>query len=156
MDGVALIHVGSLVDVPFPKHARFVHHDPVPQWRLKDFYAAAHVFALASRQEGLAMVQCQALASGLPLVCTDRSGGIDLAAFPGLARLIRVVPPDNSHALRSAIAQALDDAIGKTGVAPIGEAERQALSWRNYALRHLQVIRDLLQPTERSSAPLVA
>ena len=156
MEGVVLIHVGALVDVPFPKHPRFVHHDAVPQWQLKNFYEAAHVFALASREEGLAVVQCQALASGLPLVCTDRTGGIDLAAFPGLARLIRVVPADNSQALGCALAQALDDAIGKTGVAPISEAERQALGWRDYALRHLQVIGEMLPPTTRSSAQLPA
>jgi alpha-maltose-1-phosphate synthase len=152
MEGVVLIHVGALVDVPFPRHPRFVHHDPIPQWQLKDFYGAAHVFALASREEGLAVVQCQALASGLPLICTDRTGGIDLAGFPGLARLIRVVPVDDAHALRCALAQALDDAIGKTGVSPISEAERQALSWKDYALRHLQVIREVVQPPAPSPA----
>jgi alpha-maltose-1-phosphate synthase len=156
MEGVVLVHVGALVDVPFPKHRRFVHHDPVPQWQLKNFYGAAHIFALASRQEGLAMVQCQALASGLPLICTDRTGGMDLAAFPGLKRLIRVVPAGDSHALRRALAQALDDAIGKTAVSPISEAERQALSWKDYALRHLQIIRELVQTSTPSPAqPLI-
>jgi alpha-maltose-1-phosphate synthase len=152
MEGVVLIHVGAIGDVPFPKHPRFVHHDPVPQWQLKNFYGAAHVFALASREEGLAVVQCQALASGLPLICTDRTGGIDLAAFPGLARLIRVVPVDDSYVLRRALAEALDDAIGKTGVLPISEAERQALSWKDYAWRHLQVIHEVVQPSTPSPA----
>jgi starch synthase len=155
MEGVVLVHVGAIGDVPFPKHPRFLHHDPVPQWQLKNFYGAAHVFALASREEGLAVVQCQALASGLPLICTDRTGGIDLAAFPGLARLIRVVPAGDSHALRCALTEALDDAIGKMGVSPISEAERQALSWKDYALRHLQVIREVVRPSTPSPAQLV-
>ena len=55
MDGVRLIHVGALLDAPFPNHSRFVHYDTVPQWELKEFYGAAHVFALASREEGLPM-----------------------------------------------------------------------------------------------------
>ena len=138
MDDVRLIHVGALLDAPFPNHSRFIHHDPVPQWKLKDLYGAAHVFALASREEGLAVVQCQALASGLPLVCTDRTGGADLARLHGLTRLVRVVPTADSLALRHALSQALDDAMGKPGVAPITEPERQALSWRAYALRDLQ------------------
>ena len=54
MDGVRLIHVGALVDAPFPNHLRFVHHEPVPQWKLKCFYGAAHAFVLASRQDGCA------------------------------------------------------------------------------------------------------
>ena len=80
-----LIHVGGGGDVSFPISERFVHYDSVPQWRLGEFYAQAHVFAIASREEGLALVQLQALASGLPLVCTDRTGGADLSLTPGLA-----------------------------------------------------------------------
>jgi starch synthase len=145
MDGVRLIHVGALLDAPFPDHSRFVHHEPVPQWQLRDFYWAAHVFVLASREEGLAFVQCQALASGIPLVCTDRTGGIDLARSLKLERLVRVVPAENPSALRCALEEALEDASGKTDVVPITEAERKRLSWSSYALRHLRVIYDLLQ-----------
>jgi glycosyltransferase involved in cell wall biosynthesis len=152
MDGVHLTHVGALVDAPFPKHPRFVHYEPVPQWELKKFYGAAHVFVLASREEGLALVQCQALASGLPLVCTDRTGGSDLACL-GLSRLIRVVPAGDADALRRALAEALDDAIGKTGVPSITETERQALGWRRYALQHLQLMNDMLQPLRSTESP---
>jgi glycosyltransferase involved in cell wall biosynthesis len=144
MEGVRLVHVGALLDAPLPNHPRFVHHEPVPQWQLKDFYAAAHVFVLASREEGLALVQCQALASGLPLVCTDRTGGSDLS--PGLERLVRVVPAGDPNALRLALAQALDDAAGKTGVPPITNAERETLSWRAYATRHLELMLEKQHP----------
>src|SRR5262249_20225840 len=137
------LHVGALIDASFPDHPRFVHHDPIPQWELKSFYEGAHVFALASREEGLAVVLCQALASGLPLVCTDRTGGSHLASLPGLARLIHVVPAGDPAALRRALAQALDDATGKTCVPPITGAERELLSWRAYAIRHLDATIDL-------------
>jgi glycosyltransferase involved in cell wall biosynthesis len=138
MQGVRLVHVGALLDVPFPNHLRFIHHDPVTQSKLKDFYAAAHVFAIASREDGLAVVQVQALASGLSLVCSDRSGGSDLASVPQIARLIRVVPAGDPDALRLALTRALDDAMGETGPAPITQLERRALSWTAYALRDLQ------------------
>jgi starch synthase len=144
MDGVRLLHVGPLIDAPFPDHPRFVHHEAVPQWELKKFYGAAHVFALASREDVFGMVLCQALASGVPLVCTDRTGGPDLAALSGLARLIYVVAAGDPAALRRALAEALNDTIGKSGIAPITETERQALSWGRYALQHLQLINELL------------
>jgi glycosyltransferase involved in cell wall biosynthesis len=141
MDGVRLIHVGALIDAPFPDDPRFVHHEPVPQWELKEFYANAHVFALASREDGFGYVLSQALASGLPIVCTDRTGGPDLGGL-GLARLIRVVPVEDAVALRHALRQSLDDAIGKTPVTPITQAEREMLSCRAYAIRHLEAIND--------------
>jgi glycosyltransferase involved in cell wall biosynthesis len=149
MEGVRLIHVGALVDAPFPNHSRFAHHDPVPQWELTKFYQAAHMFALASRQDGLAMVILQALASGLLVVCTERTGGTDLQRVPGLARLIRVVPPDDVLALRCALTQALQDATGETGVAPITDSERESLSWRGYALRDLQQMNEMLRQSVR-------
>jgi glycosyltransferase involved in cell wall biosynthesis len=151
MEGVRLIHVGALLDASFPNHPRFVHHDFVPQYQLKNFYGAAHVFVLASREEGLAVVQCQALASGLPLVCTDRTGGSDLAGL-GIARLIHVVPAGDPEALRGALLQALDDSTGNTGVARITGAEREALSWRAYAMRHLEIMLEMQQrQAQRSS-----
>jgi alpha-maltose-1-phosphate synthase len=153
MEGVRLIHVGALTDANFPNHLRFVHHEPVAQWKLKHFYAAADVFVLASREDGFGYVLCQALASGLRLVCTDRTGGSDLANLPGLARLIRIVPSDDPDALRRALAEALDDATSARGVASITEAERQALAWRRYASQHLQLLNDMLQSRGPATEP---
>jgi glycosyltransferase involved in cell wall biosynthesis len=126
-----LIHVGGGGDVGFPVSERFVHYESVPQWRLSEFYAQAHVFAIASREEGLALVQPQALASGLPIVCTDRTGGADLRLTPGLAARIRVVPSGDPNALAEAISSTLAE-----DSQPIPESDRQILSWRGYGLRY--------------------
>jgi len=42
------------------------------------YYSQADVFALLSLEEGLAMVQAQAMACGLPIICTTNTGGEDL------------------------------------------------------------------------------
>lgn len=144
IDDVKLIHVGPVGDIAFPIHARFIHHDPVPQWRLKEFYHRAHVFALASRQDGFGVVLGQALASGLHVVCTDRTGGSDLARLPGLGRLISVVPVGDADALRRALIKALDDASA-SGMQPITQDQRKMLSWRRYALQYLRFITEMLQ-----------
>lgn len=129
-----LIHVGGLGDLSFPEGDRFVHYDPTPQWRLHEFYARAHVFVLASREEGLALVQMQALASGLTLVCTDRTGGADLRLTPSLAARIRVVASGDADALADAISEALKFAVHSS--TPLAESDRSLLSWRGYGERY--------------------
>jgi glycosyltransferase involved in cell wall biosynthesis len=50
----------------------------VAQARLPELYQQCSVFVLPSVEEGLALVQAQALACGLPLICTTNTGGEDL------------------------------------------------------------------------------
>lgn len=133
LSNVQLIHVGKLGDVPFPDDPRFRHSNSVSQERLTHFYANADMFALASREEGLALVQAQALASGLPLVCTERTGGLDLGHSPQLERRIRIVPANDADALASAISATLKEEIRKI---PLPEADRSLLSWRAYGERY--------------------
>ena len=75
--------------MPFPKNdSRFTHVDAVDQSKLVDYYAKAKVFVLPSRQEGLAMVQAQAIACNLPLVGSKDSGAEDLKFnLPSVAKL---------------------------------------------------------------------
>jgi glycosyltransferase involved in cell wall biosynthesis len=50
----------------------------VPQKELFEYYANGSVFVIMSVEEGLAMVQPQAMAAGLPVICTTNTGGEDL------------------------------------------------------------------------------
>ncbi len=146
IEEVHLLHVGSLGDAPFPSHPRFTHHDPVPQWCLTEFYARADVFAIASRQEGLALVQAQALASGLPLVCTVRTGGADLAHTSALGSRIKVVTSDDASALTQALREMLDRASANPGFSSLSEKDRQSLSWRAYGERYAANLASLSFP----------
>jgi glycosyltransferase involved in cell wall biosynthesis len=49
-----------------------------PQNQLRWFYSQCSVFCLASIEEGLAMVQPQAMACGLPIIHTTNTGGEDI------------------------------------------------------------------------------
>jgi glycosyltransferase involved in cell wall biosynthesis len=55
------------------KNIKFYKHQP--QKKLNFFYNKADVFVLFSLEEGLSMVQLQAMASGLPVICTHNTGG---------------------------------------------------------------------------------
>ena len=50
---------------------------PVPRWRMPELYAWADVFVLPSVCEGSATVIYEALAAGLPVVCTPYAGPPD-------------------------------------------------------------------------------
>lgn len=77
-----LMLVGSLDDEikPFFKKYegsyRYIGH--VPQKELYKYYSQGSVFVIMSIEEGLAMVQLQAMACGLPLICTTNTGGDDI------------------------------------------------------------------------------
>lgn len=51
---------------------------PIPQSRLKDYMSRSHVMVLPSVEEGLALVQAQAMACGCPLISTSNTGASDL------------------------------------------------------------------------------
>ena len=48
------------------------------QEKLKFFYNDSDLFILCSIEEGLAMVQAQAMACGLPVICTTNTGGSEI------------------------------------------------------------------------------
>jgi glycosyltransferase involved in cell wall biosynthesis len=50
----------------------------VPQKELYRYYSMGSVFVIMSLEEGLAMVQPQAMCAGLPIICTTNTGGEDL------------------------------------------------------------------------------
>lgn len=49
-----------------------------PQKELYKYYSQGSVFVMPSIEEGLSMVQLQAMACGLPLICTTNTGGEDV------------------------------------------------------------------------------
>jgi starch synthase len=135
--GIRLTHVGAIGDLDFPAVPdRFVHIYPLPQPELSGFYADADVFVLASREEGLSSVLAQALASGLPLICTDHTGGADLAHTSALAARITVVPAGNLGALADAITAWRDRLRASDTPPPLSQSDRETLSWAGYGRRH--------------------
>jgi glycosyltransferase involved in cell wall biosynthesis len=123
-------------DAPWPCTASIESHGFVQQKRLREILVRADVLVLPSRQDGFGMVLCQALACGVPLVCTDRTGGEDLAEFLEDPSWVTVVKPGDAAALRAGIHQALAKAGSQTGLRDILASRRERLSWRAYGQRY--------------------
>jgi glycosyltransferase involved in cell wall biosynthesis len=74
--------IGSMTDEIRPFLANFsaavFHKGPFPESELYRYYGQGSVLCLASIEEGLAMVQPQAMACGLPVICTTNTGGEDI------------------------------------------------------------------------------
>lgn len=79
---------------------------PVPQYELKNLMSKAHVMVLPSVEEGLAMVQAQAMACGCPVIATTNTGSNDLYD-DGVEGYI--VSPRDIYALTNRLQRLADD-----------------------------------------------
>ena len=74
--------IGSALPEVTPFLARyeggFRYLGPIPRTKLYQYYSQGSVFGMASIEEGLAMVQPQAMACGLPVIATPNTGAEDL------------------------------------------------------------------------------
>ena len=130
------LHVGSVSDMPFPKNdSRFTHVDAVDQSKLVDYYAKAKVFVLPSRQEGLAMVQAQAIACNLPLVGSKDSGAEDLKGIVEHSEFITIIEDFTPAALLKAIDLSIIKQKQLNGIQYAGNAAER-LTWKAYGDRY--------------------
>lgn len=88
LDNAEIWHLGSINDDMKEwlsqyknPNVHFLGHKP--QNELYRYYSQGSVFVLMSVQEGLAMVQPQAMACGLPLIISTNTGGSDLISEQG-------------------------------------------------------------------------
>jgi glycosyltransferase involved in cell wall biosynthesis len=140
-----LVHVGILGDCPFPRLENFKHIGKVDQTQLALIYAQAHLFVLPSREEGMALVLGQALACGLPIVCSDKTGGEDLMEIltPTEKKLITVVPSNDVESLKRGIEKVVEIARQQKGLRQISNNSLEKMSWRAYGNRYNQFLETL-------------
>jgi glycosyltransferase involved in cell wall biosynthesis len=113
---------------------------PVGTETLAGYYAAADLFVMPSLYEGYGMALAEALARGLPVVCT--TGGAAAQTVPDAAA-IKIAPGDQ-QALTQAIARALDDAGLRRRLAVAAWAAGQKLPrWEDTARTIAGVIKEL-------------
>jgi glycosyltransferase involved in cell wall biosynthesis len=133
---LTFVHVGPIIDLEFPKMSNMTHFGFVDQSELIHFYKKAKVFVLPSREEGLAMVQSQAVICGLPIVCSKDSGGRDLRSFLIDKKWIIEMNSFSVIELSYSINKALDLAQTQTDLRNYSDNVINSLTWKAYGKRY--------------------
>jgi alpha-maltose-1-phosphate synthase len=138
---IKFIHLGNIGDCPFPNLPNMQTFGSVNQNKLTKYYAMADVMILPSREEGLSLVQAQALASGLPIVCSDKTGGADFRSKLGNPEFIKVVASGDLTGFRKAILEQIKLAQSlPEGLRDILGNRRNEFSWEYCAKNYLSEI----------------
>lgn len=120
---------------------------PLPQAELAGWMSRSHVLVLPSIEEGLALVQAQAMACGCPVLCTESTGGEDLFT-DGLEGFI--VPPRDVAALTARMQQLADDPARQASMrAAALERVRHLGGWRSYGDRWESLLTGLVAHQSR-------
>ena len=84
LENIEFWHLGTISEACIPlvhkfksNKIKFLGHKP--QKELYKFYSQGSLFVMPSLEEGLSQVQVQAMACGLPLICTTNTGGEDIS-----------------------------------------------------------------------------
>jgi glycosyltransferase involved in cell wall biosynthesis len=129
---VELVVMGSLLAPPsFYRRqlASFVYEPPRPHADVLALMRTCDVLALPAIVEGRALVQQEALASGLPLLVTRNAGGADLVEA---GRTGFVVPIRAPEALAERIAWFADHRTALTDMRCAARAKATETGWAQY------------------------
>jgi glycosyltransferase involved in cell wall biosynthesis len=111
---------------------------PANQGQLDAHYDAADIFAMPSLYEGYGMVLAEAMARGLPIVCT--TGGAAASTVPDAAGI--KVPPGDIEAFSGAIGHLMSDPGLRRDMAEASWTAGQALPrWEATAKQIAEVLR---------------
>ena len=120
------------------------HQGPFPETELHRYYSQGSVFCLASIEEGLAMVQVQAMACGLPVICTTNTGGADLVRE---GRDGFILPIRDVDAIKEKILYFYEN---PEAARQMGESARRRVqagfSWSDYGHKMIAAYEKILSP----------
>lgn len=123
-----------------------------PQPRLKELMSRSHVMVLPSVEEGLALVQGEAMACGCPIIASANSGAEDLFD-DGQEGFI--VPIRDPEAITERLEQLAQDPA-RRGAMSIRALERVARigGWDTYGCGYVAALESLTTPATRQEVPM--
>jgi starch synthase len=132
--------VRYLRKLPAPEHVEFLGH--VPQPKLKNIMSRSHVMVLPSIEEGLALVQAQALACGCPVIGTPNTGADDLFTNGKEGFIVPIRDPQTIANRLQLLADSPDrrSAMSKAALQRVA----QLGGWSDYGERMAGVLQELV------------
>ncbi len=142
---IKFLHVGSIVDLPFPNDIPSMKHiDAVNQSQLVFYYNQAKIFILPSREEGLAMVQAQAIACNLPIVGSPDSGAEDLKNMVSNPNFITIINGYTVDSVIEGIKLGLENYKSQGDKFYAGDAIEN-LTWKAYGNRYAKFLNSIIK-----------
>ena len=127
------------------------HQGPFPERELHKYYSQCSVFCLASIEEGLAMVQAQAMACGLPVICTTNTGGADLVRD---GRDGFILPIRDVTAIKEKILYFYENPEARRDMGESARRRVQAgFTWSDYGDNMIAAYRKLLGRADEAGLP---
>lgn len=153
LENCELWHLGAIKDEMKPyiekyknSNVKFLGHKP--QKELYTYYSQGSVFVMPSIQEGMAMVQLQAMACGLPLICTTNTGGDDLITKDGEEGF--VIPIRDVEALKEKILYMYNNQdICKDMGGKAKKRVSKGFTWNDYGDRYIKNLERILSAKNR-------
>ena len=125
----------NLINIKFVKKKK--------QSELKYFYNNSNLFVQCSIEEGLSMVQAQAMACGIPVICTENSGGAEIIN-DGQEGFI--IPIRNKEILKKKILELYNDRKKLDLMSE--KAHKSAsknLSWKLYGKKMIETYKNIIR-----------
>ncbi len=127
------------------EHVEFL--GSVPQPELANLMSRSHLLVLPSIEEGLALVQAQAMACGCPVLCSTNTGGEDLFTDGEEGYIVAI---RDAEALTHRMQHLADDPALQQGMRAAALGRVQTLGgWREYGDRWEALLNGLLGARER-------
>ena len=134
--GVDLFPEGWLAEHIKGATIRFV--PSVPHHQLNTYYASADVFVFPSLAEGLALVQLEAMACGLPIISTANAGAEDIIE-EGVNGFL--IPIRDTEALKEKIQYLYTHPDEKRKISKAARITAEKFTWKRYQDNLLDVIK---------------
>lgn len=112
---------------PYSEKIRYI--SSLPHASLNQYYSSANVLVLPSLVEGLALVQLEALACGIPLITTPHTGASDIIT-DGLEGFI--VPIRNTQMLKEKLEWCYQHPLELAEMGRAARRQAEQLTWERY------------------------
>ena len=138
-----ILHVGNILDVPFPDHPQFTHVDKVNQPELINYYNKSRVFVLPSREEGMALVQAQAVSCNLPIVGSPDSGAEDFKKYIDNPQFVNIVESLSVDNVVKSIYKAVEQSKEIDNSKKYAGEGLNNLTWEAYGKRYAEFLKQI-------------